>query len=168
MLSASAGAQALRRHPVWVSEITMRTRIMYIESKAAGLTGPARIGRVSLSKTSRTLYYGGKAFQSLKGAGFKSNYYDVETGEEYTESLAHAETAVTDSMEKPRRWRSTKTCARSTGLRSGANRPASARRSRTGNCGQLRSRRATTSCRSNVAAGRPSSGSTTSSSGYSL
>jgi hypothetical protein len=61
----------------------MRTRIMYIEDKSAGLTGPARIGRVSFSKTGRTLYYGARTFQSLKGAGFKSNYYDVETGEEY-------------------------------------------------------------------------------------
>jgi hypothetical protein len=61
----------------------MQTRIMYIENKAGGLTGPARIGRVSFSKTGRTLYYDGKSFQSLKGAGFKSNYYDIETGEEY-------------------------------------------------------------------------------------
>lgn len=61
----------------------VRSRIMYIESKAGGLTGPARIGRVSFSKTGSTLYYGGRSFRSLKGAGFKSNYYDVETGEEY-------------------------------------------------------------------------------------
>ena len=61
----------------------MQTRIMYIESKADGLTGPARIGRVSFSKTGRTLYYRGRSFQSLKGAGFKSNYYEIETGEEY-------------------------------------------------------------------------------------
>jgi hypothetical protein len=61
----------------------MQTRIMYIENKANGLTGPARIGRVSFSKTGRTLYYDGKSFQSLKGAGFKSNYYDLETGDEY-------------------------------------------------------------------------------------
>lgn len=38
---------------------------------------------MSFSKTGRTLYHGGKSFQSLKGRGFKSNYYDVETGEEY-------------------------------------------------------------------------------------
>jgi hypothetical protein len=56
---------------------------MYIESKADGLIGPARIGRVSFSKTGRTLYYRGKAFRSLKGGGFKSNYYDVATGERY-------------------------------------------------------------------------------------
>lgn len=55
----------------------------YIECKAGGLTGDARIGRVTFSKTGRTLYYGGQTFQSLKGAGFKSNYYCVETGDDY-------------------------------------------------------------------------------------
>jgi len=58
-------------------------RIMYIESKAGGLTGPARIGRVTFSKSGATLYYRGKSFQSLKGYGFKGNYFDVETGERY-------------------------------------------------------------------------------------
>lgn len=58
-------------------------RIMYIERKAGGLTGTARIGRVTFSKTGRTLYYRGQKFQSLKGAGFKSNYYDVDSGENY-------------------------------------------------------------------------------------
>ena len=60
---------------------------MYIESKSGGLTGPARIGRVRFSKTGATLYYGGKAFQSQKG--FKSNYFDVETGEAYWISGPH-------------------------------------------------------------------------------
>jgi hypothetical protein len=61
----------------------MRSRIMYIESKSGGLTGPARIGRVTFSKSGATLYYRGKAFRSLKGEGFKANYYEVETGEHY-------------------------------------------------------------------------------------
>jgi hypothetical protein len=56
---------------------------MYIECKSGGLTGPARIGRVTFSKTGATLHYGGKSFQSLKGRGFKANYFDLETGEEY-------------------------------------------------------------------------------------
>lgn len=56
---------------------------MYIESKANGLNGPARIGRVTFSKTGRTLYYKGRSFQSLKGSGFKANYFDVEGGEHY-------------------------------------------------------------------------------------
>jgi len=58
-------------------------RIMYIERKAGNLTGEARIGRVSFSQSGRTLYYKGRQFRSLKGKGFKSNYYDVESGEDY-------------------------------------------------------------------------------------
>jgi len=54
---------------------------MYIEDKSGGLVGPARIGRVTCSKTGRTIYYRGRNFQSLKGRGFKANYYDVDTGE---------------------------------------------------------------------------------------
>jgi hypothetical protein len=61
----------------------MRSRIMYIESKAEGLSGPARIGRVTFNKTGRTLYYKGQSFQSLKGLGFKANFFDTETHEEY-------------------------------------------------------------------------------------
>jgi hypothetical protein len=62
---------------------SIKPRIMYIEYKGNDLTGPARIGRVTFSKTGETLYYRGKSFQSLKGDGFKANYYDVETLEEY-------------------------------------------------------------------------------------
>ncbi len=61
----------------------MNSRIMYLEDKSGGLTGPARIGRVAFSKSGRTLFYRGRSFRSLKGAGFKANYYDVETGEEF-------------------------------------------------------------------------------------
>jgi hypothetical protein len=61
----------------------VKSRIMYMENKAAGLSGSARIGRVTFSKTGKTLYYQGRTFQSLKGRGFKANYVDVATGEEY-------------------------------------------------------------------------------------
>ncbi len=61
----------------------MKTRIMYIESKGEGLTGPARIGRVTFSKTGATLRYAGREFQSLKGHGSKANYFDLETGVHY-------------------------------------------------------------------------------------
>jgi len=61
----------------------MRSRIMYIESKAESLNGPARIGRVTFNRTGRTLFYKGQSFQSLKGQGFKANYYETETGAEY-------------------------------------------------------------------------------------
>jgi len=61
----------------------MKSRIMYIEYKADGLSGPARIGRVEFSRSGTTIYYRGKAFRSLKGYGFKANYADVKTGEYY-------------------------------------------------------------------------------------
>ena len=78
---------------------TYPPRIMYMEYKGGGfredqfgnvklgqddvLHGSARIGRVTFSRTGATLHYGGKSFQSLKGSGFKANYFDVETGEQY-------------------------------------------------------------------------------------
>ena len=60
-----------------------RTRIMYIEDKSDGLVGPARIGRVTFSKTGRSLTYGGRSFQRLGGQGFKANYFDEETRAEF-------------------------------------------------------------------------------------
>src|ERR1700722_4074158 len=58
-------------------------RIMYIEDKSDELVGPARIGRVTFSKSGKSLHYKGKTFQSLKGNGFKANYFDVESGDHY-------------------------------------------------------------------------------------
>jgi hypothetical protein len=60
------------------------TRVMWIEKKDGdGLAGPARIGRVTFSKSRKSLHYGGKTFRTLDGQGFKANYADVDTGEEY-------------------------------------------------------------------------------------
>jgi hypothetical protein len=56
---------------------------MYIEDKSDGLSGLARIGRVKFSQTGRSVYYAGRTLQSLKGRGFKANYFDVETGEAF-------------------------------------------------------------------------------------
>jgi len=61
----------------------MKTRIMYIEYKGDGISGPARIGRVSFSKTGKSVYYRGRRFETLGGSGFKANYFDVETGDHY-------------------------------------------------------------------------------------
>lgn len=61
----------------------MKSRIMYIEDKVDLSGGDARIGRVTFSKTGRTLYYRGQTFKSLKGLGFKANYYDVDTDRQY-------------------------------------------------------------------------------------
>lgn len=61
----------------------VRGRIMYIERKAGNLTGEARIGRVTFSQTGQTLYYQGREFRSLKGNGFKANYFEIGSGEDY-------------------------------------------------------------------------------------
>ena len=61
----------------------MKTRIMYIERKASVLGGPARIGRVTFSKSGQSVYYGNRRFQTLSGRGYKANYFDSETGEHY-------------------------------------------------------------------------------------
>jgi hypothetical protein len=58
-----------------------KSQIMYVESKP-DLTGEGRIGRVNCSKTGKTLYYRDRAYQSLKG-GYKRNYFDVATGDNY-------------------------------------------------------------------------------------
>ena len=57
---------------------------MWIEHKVGdGLAGPARIGWVKVRDRGRRLDYGSLSFRTLRGKGFKSNYYDVETNEEY-------------------------------------------------------------------------------------
>ncbi len=67
----------------------VKSRIMYIENKSEGLNGPARIGRVTFSKTGKSLTYRGLTFRSQKGAGFKSNYFEVESGDSYWISGPH-------------------------------------------------------------------------------
>jgi hypothetical protein len=52
---------------------------MYIEDKSAGLNGPARIGRVSFSKSGRSYEYGGRRFLKC-GSGYKYNCIEEETG----------------------------------------------------------------------------------------
>ena len=62
---------------------------MYIEHKGMSLTGEARIGRVEFSKTGKSIHYNGQTFQTLSGTGFKSNYFEVESGDEYWISGCH-------------------------------------------------------------------------------
>ena len=69
------------RHAFGMS--AQKTRIMYIEDKSGGLNGPARIGRVTFSKSGRSLHYGERTFQTLSGTGFKANYFDVDTGDQF-------------------------------------------------------------------------------------
>jgi hypothetical protein len=58
-----------------------KTRIMYIEDKSGGLDGPARIGRVTFSKSGRSVTYGGRTFQ--KTVGYKFNFLDIDNGDEF-------------------------------------------------------------------------------------
>src|SRR5258707_10232242 len=60
-----------------------RPRVMYIERKAGSLTGQARIGRVTFNRTGRTIFYRDQVFHRIVGGGFKSNYYEEATGEDY-------------------------------------------------------------------------------------
>ena len=57
-----------------------RSQIMYIEYKDGGLRGSARIGRVTFSQSRKTIYYNDCKLQSLKGYGYKANYYDSVDG----------------------------------------------------------------------------------------
>jgi len=57
---------------------------MYIECKTdRNDRGGARIGRVSFSKTGRTIYYRGLVLRSLRGSGIGANYVNMSTGLEY-------------------------------------------------------------------------------------
>ena len=69
--------------------MSKKSQIMYIELKEGGLVGPALIGRVTFSKTGKMLYYKGKRFASLKGSGFKANYYEEDSGDHYWISGCH-------------------------------------------------------------------------------
>ena len=56
---------------------------MYIEHKngPSELTGDARIGRVTFSKSGNSIHYNGTTF--VRGNGFKANYFEVGTGNSY-------------------------------------------------------------------------------------
>lgn len=56
-----------------------RTRIMYIEDKSGGPAGLGRIGRVTFSKSGRTISYGGRSFRRV-GDGYKYNHLETATG----------------------------------------------------------------------------------------
>lgn len=62
----------------------MKTEIKYIELKSGfSHNGPAWIGLVSFSKSGKTIYYDGKAFQRIGSDRIRGNFYDIESGDEY-------------------------------------------------------------------------------------
>ena len=58
-------------------------RVMWIEYKGDGIVGPARIGWVNVRDKGKRLDYRNQSFRSQRGHGFKSNYYDIKTGDQY-------------------------------------------------------------------------------------
>jgi hypothetical protein len=59
-----------------------KTRIMYIENKSEGLNGPARIGRVTFSKSGRSVHYQGRTYLKV-GNGYKYNHIAEDNGEKF-------------------------------------------------------------------------------------
>ncbi|WP_300663685.1 hypothetical protein [Fluviicola sp.] len=60
----------------------MKSEIKYVELKS-GHSGPAWIGLISYSKSGKTIYFDGKAFQRIGSDRILGNYYDIESGKEY-------------------------------------------------------------------------------------
>ncbi len=62
----------------------MKQKLLYIELKSGeGDCGPAWIGRATMSKSGRTVYFNGRALKRLGGQGVSGNHYCLETGNEY-------------------------------------------------------------------------------------
>ncbi|MHA7287725.1 hypothetical protein ACX80I_15745 [Arthrobacter sp. MDT3-44] len=66
----------------------MNERVMYVQLKTGHGTdkGPSWISRVRFSKTWRTAYFQGRTLHRVTGtsrANFDSNFYDVDSGDEY-------------------------------------------------------------------------------------
>lgn len=62
----------------------MKSEIKYIELKTGfSHDGPAWIGLVFFSKSGKTIYFNGKAFQKIGSDRMQGNYYDIENGAEY-------------------------------------------------------------------------------------
>jgi hypothetical protein len=59
-----------------------KTRIMYIEDKSEGLNGPAQIGRVTFSKSGRSVHNQGRTFQKI-GGGYKYNHAAEDNGDHF-------------------------------------------------------------------------------------
>ena len=63
--------------------MSLKPRIMYIEFKGDRIVGPARIGRVTFTRSGKSIFYRGRRFETLGGRGSKANFFDVETHDHY-------------------------------------------------------------------------------------
>ena len=62
----------------------MKTELKYIELvNGFSHDGPAWIGLASFSKSGKTVYFDGKAFQRVGSDRTGGNFYDIESGDEY-------------------------------------------------------------------------------------
>jgi len=62
----------------------MRNEIMYIELEGTcSAAGSGRIGRVTFSKTGKTIYYRGRTLKPVRHARGRANYIDADTGERF-------------------------------------------------------------------------------------
>lgn len=61
----------------------MKSELMYIELKSDGLRGEGRIGRVTASKTGKTLYYKNRTLMPARGMPLKANYFDQDSQEDF-------------------------------------------------------------------------------------
>lgn len=60
----------------------MKSDIIYVEkTNGSNHDGEAWIGKCTYSKSGLSIYFDGKGFKRQKG--FSSNYYDLDTGEDY-------------------------------------------------------------------------------------
>jgi len=116
---SSKSEKAVLQQPTRKSK-AVTGRIMYIESKGGGLTGPAKIGRVSFSKTGKTIYYLGKHLKALKA--LVSN--PITSKWNPARNIGFQDQNGTDKMRSMAEVvrRSMKMCARNTGKTFAANR----------------------------------------------
>ena len=76
----------------------METRIMLGERKDGPRTDEASIGRVSFSKSEKTLYYRGMSLQSTRVKAGKTCYEDIISGDSYQVAAARKDGADVQSL----------------------------------------------------------------------
>lgn len=61
----------------------MESRIMYIAAFGGLRSDGGRMSRVAFSKSGKSIYVNGITLRSLKGSGYKANYFNVATNVHY-------------------------------------------------------------------------------------
>ena len=80
----SSSCRSVTNHAPLARQALHMSMLRYIELKSGfGDSGPAWIGRVTLSRSKTTVYFNGRALKRAKGSGVSGNHFDLETGEEF-------------------------------------------------------------------------------------